>query len=100
MSEVEVGFGAVVGDVDLAVLIRAHGARVDVHIGVELLEGDLVAVTFEQATDGGRRQALAQRGDDATGHEDVLHRSLSVALYSVALCHEKVQERTPASTSL
>jgi hypothetical protein len=30
VAEIEVGFGAVVGDEDFAVLIRAHRARIDV----------------------------------------------------------------------
>ena len=40
MAQVEVGLGAVVGDVDLAVLERAHRARVDVDVRVELDVGD------------------------------------------------------------
>src|SRR5579871_2792105 len=48
VAEIEVRFGAVVGDVDLAVLVRAHRAGVHVDIGVELLKGNLVAVPFEQ----------------------------------------------------
>ena len=40
MAEVEVGLGAVVGDEDLAVLVRAHRPRIDVEIGVELAQAD------------------------------------------------------------
>ena len=40
VAEVQVGLGAVVGDVDLAVLIGAHRAGVDVDVGIELLQGD------------------------------------------------------------
>ena len=36
VAEVQVGFGAVVGDVHLAVLERAHRARIDVDVRVEL----------------------------------------------------------------
>ena len=72
VPEVEVGLRAVVGDVDLAVLVRAHRPRVDVDVGVELLERDLVAVALEQRADRGRRQALAERGNHAAGDEDVL----------------------------
>ena len=36
VAEVEVGLGAVVGDEHLAVLERAHGARIDVDVRVEL----------------------------------------------------------------
>ena len=60
MAEVEVGFGAVVGDVDLAVLVRAHRPGIDVDVRVELLQRDLVAVALEQRANRGGRQALAQ----------------------------------------
>jgi hypothetical protein len=43
VTEVEVGFGAVVGDEDLAVLEGRHGAGVDVEVGVKLHEIDLDA---------------------------------------------------------
>ena len=42
VAYVEIGFGAVVGHEDLAVLIRAHRARVHVQIRVELEESDRV----------------------------------------------------------
>ncbi len=38
MPKIEIGLGAVVGDVDLAVLIGAHRAGIDVEVGVELSE--------------------------------------------------------------
>ena len=41
VAEVEVGFGAIVGDEDFAVLEGAHGARIDVEIRVKLHEIDL-----------------------------------------------------------
>ena len=71
VAEVEVGLGAVVGDVDLAVLIRAHRAGIDVDVRVELLQRDRVAVAFEEAADRRRRQSLAERGHHAAGDEDV-----------------------------
>ncbi len=43
VAEVEVGLGAVLGDEDLAVLVRAHRAGVDVDVRVELLDRDLDA---------------------------------------------------------
>ena len=75
VAEVEVGLGAVVGDVHLAVLVRAHGAGVHVDIRVELLQRDLVAVVLEQAADRGGRQALAERRHHAAGDEDVFDRT-------------------------
>src|SRR5262249_55932313 len=52
--------------------IGAHGARIDVDIGVELLEPDLQSPMFQQHADGGGGKALAQRADHPAGHEDVL----------------------------
>ena len=72
VAQVEVGLAAVVGDVDLAVLVRAHRPRIDVDVGVELLQRHLVAVALQQAADGGGGEALAERRDDAAGDEDVL----------------------------
>src|SRR5579875_127482 len=69
MPEIEVGFGAVVGDIDLAVLIRAHGARIDVDIGVELAESDAETARLEQRAERRRRKTLAERGDHAAGDE-------------------------------
>ena len=65
MAEVEIGLAAVVGHVDLAVLIRAHRARIDVDVRVELLQRHLVAVAFEQRADRGGGETLAERRHDA-----------------------------------
>ncbi len=72
MAEVEVGFGAVVEDVDLAVLVGAHRAGIDVDVGVELLQADAQAAMLQQHADGGGGQPLAEGTDDAAGDEDVL----------------------------
>ena len=72
VAEVEVGLVAVLGDEHLAVLEGAHGAGVDVEIRVGLLHRDLVPARLEQTAQRGRRDALAQRGHDAAGYEDML----------------------------
>ena len=78
VTEVEVGFRAVVGDVYFAVLERTHRAGVYIDIRVELLRGNLKAAALEQATERGGRDALAQTGDDAAGYKDVFcHNSIS-----------------------
>ena len=38
MSQVEIGLSAIIEDVDFPVLVWGHGARVDVEVGVELLQ--------------------------------------------------------------
>src|SRR5437762_1337203 len=46
MTEVEVGFGAVVSHENFAMLKRRHGAGVNVKVGIELLKVDLEPATF------------------------------------------------------
>ena len=69
VPEVEVGFRPVLGDEHLAVLERAHGARVHIDIGVELDHADLEPAALEDRAQAGRGEALPQRGHHATGHE-------------------------------
>ena len=59
MAEIEIGFRAVVGDKDFAMLKGRHGARIDVQVRVELHQVDLKPPAFEQAADGGWGQPLA-----------------------------------------
>ena len=72
VADVEVGLGAVVGHEDLAVLERVHRARVDVQVRVELLHDDAQSAGGEQIAEARGGEALAQRGNDTPGHEDVL----------------------------
>ena len=78
MAQVEVGLGAVVEDVDLAVLVGAHGAGIDVDVGIELLQADAQAAVLQQHADGGTGQPLAQGADHAAGDEDVLGHELEI----------------------
>src|SRR5690606_6265303 len=70
VAEVEVGFGAVVGDIHLAVLERAHRARIDVDVGVQLHHRHLEAAGLEDRGERGGRDALAERGHHAAGDEN------------------------------
>ena len=74
VPDVEVGLGAVVGHEDLAVLERVHRSGIDVQVGIELLHHDPEAARREEVAEAGGREPLAQRGNDTTGHEDVLGR--------------------------
>ncbi len=53
VAQVEIGFRAVVGHKDLAVLEGGHGARIHVDVRVELDEGDFEAARFENRGKGG-----------------------------------------------
>ena len=61
MAKVEVGLRAVVGDVDLAVLIGAHRPRIDVEIGIELADPDLEAARLQQRPERCREQTFTKR---------------------------------------
>jgi len=53
MAEIEVGLGAVIGHEHFAVLIRRHRAGIDIEVGVELSQADLVATRLQQRAEGG-----------------------------------------------
>ncbi len=73
VPEVEIGLGSVLQDVNFPVLIRAHRARIDVEIRVELLNADDKSAHLQQCTQGRGRKTLAQRRNDATRDENVFH---------------------------
>ena len=78
VAEIEVRLSAVLGHEDLTVLERVHRARVHVYVRVELDHRDPQAPAFEQSAERRRGQALAERGGDTTGDENVLtHASTS-----------------------
>ena len=70
VSQIQIGLGAVIGHEHLAVLQRAHGARVHVHIGVQLLAGHLQAAALQKPAQRCSGNALAQTGDHAAGHKN------------------------------
>ena len=73
MAEVEVSLGAVVEHIDLAVLERAHGARIDVEVRVEFLQCDLQSARLQQRSKGRRCESFAQGTDHTTGDKNVFH---------------------------
>ena len=87
MAEIEIGLGTVVGDVDLAVLVGAHRAGIDVQVGVELAQPDPEPARLQQRSERRRRQTLAERGNHAAGDEDEPRHGISV--YSIRWPHPK-----------
>ena len=53
-------------------LVGVQGAGVDVDVGVEFLNSDLIAACLQQAADAGGDDALPKRGNHAARNEDVL----------------------------
>jgi hypothetical protein len=71
VTEIEIGFRAVVGDEDLAVLGRAHRARVHVQIGVELAKPDPISTGLQQRSESRGRNSFSERGNHAACDEYV-----------------------------
>ena len=72
VADVEIGFGTVFGDIDFTMLEWIHSARINVDVRIELLLQNLDAAATKQATEGGGGQTFAERGNDATGDENML----------------------------
>ena len=70
MAQVQIGLRPVIGDIDLAMLERAHRARIDIQIGVEFAQTDLVAARLKQRAKSGGRQTFSEGRDHAAGDED------------------------------
>ena len=73
MAQIEVGLGAVVCDVDFAVLKGAHGAGVDVEVRIKLGECNLQPALFQQGADRSGCEAFAEGTDDAASDKNVFH---------------------------
>src|SRR5581483_11936043 len=73
MAEIKVRLRAVVEHINLAVLIRVHRARIDVEVGIKLLQRDLQPAILQQRAQGRRRQAFAQRTHHSTGYKNIFH---------------------------
>nr|GFD11786.1 hypothetical protein [Tanacetum cinerariifolium] len=50
---------------------RAHRARIDVEIGIELPDPDAIATRLEESCERGRHEAFTERRDHAAGDEDI-----------------------------
>ena len=78
VPQIQIGFGAVVGDEDLAVLIGAHGAGVDVEVGVKFLVPHGKTPLLEEPSQRRGADALAQARYHASCDKNVLHIHSSV----------------------
>ena len=87
VAEVEVGFGAIFGDEDFAVLVRVHGARIHVEVGVDFLNGNFQTARFEKRPKARGRNAFSNGRHHAAGHKNVFGHTVgsSVGLKSQVL---------------
>jgi hypothetical protein len=71
VAEIEIGLGAVIGHEHFAVLIRRHRSGIEIEIGIEFAETDLVPASLQQGTKCRRSQTLSERRNHAAGDEYV-----------------------------
>ncbi len=77
ITQVKVGFRAVLGDENLTVLIGRHRAGIDIDIRIELLHKDFQTAVFQQSSQRRGCDSFAETGHDSAGHKDkfcLLHR--------------------------
>jgi len=60
VTEIEIGLGPVLGDENLAMLERTHGARIHVDIGIQLDHADLESAGLQYCAQGRGRDALSK----------------------------------------
>ena len=77
MPQIQVGFRTVLGHIHLAMLIGAHGARVNIDIGIQLLRGDLQTSGFQQPPQGSGGDPFAKAGDHTAGHKYIFRHILA-----------------------
>ena len=74
VSEIEVGFSAVIGNENFSVLDRVHGTRIDVDVRIEFLHGNFVAAGFQKTSQGCGSDSLSETGNNTASDEDVFYR--------------------------
>src|SRR5690606_4599626 len=79
VPQIQVGLRAIRRHEHLAVLKRTHRAWIDVDVRIQLDHADFEASSFEDRPQGGRRDALAQRGHNTAGHTDITSHHGTVA---------------------
>ena len=79
VPEIEIGLRAIISDEHFAVLIRAHRARINVQVGIALLEGNCEAAAFKQAAHGGCCDTFSKRRNHAARYKDILRAASQVS---------------------
>ena len=72
MAQVEIRFRAIVQHINFPVLVRAHRPRIDVDVGIQFLDRNLVAPLLEQPAQRGRGHPFADRAEHTACQKDIL----------------------------
>ena len=92
MAKIQVGLGAVFGHKDFPMLIRVHGARVHIDIGVELHGRDRITPISKQPSEARGRYSFPNGTHDAARNKDVLSQPLLLRTKHAAAQHEMPHE--------
>ena len=71
VTQIQIGFRSVLRHENLAVLIRAHGSRIHIDIGVQLLSGHLQASRLQQPSQGCRGDPFSESRYHAAGNKNI-----------------------------
>ncbi|MCY1232908.1 hypothetical protein D9M72_454240 [compost metagenome] len=69
VAEIEIGLRTIIGYENLTVLGRAHGARINVEVGVELAQSHPVATRLQQCSESRCSDAFSEGGNHAACDE-------------------------------
>ena len=72
IPQVQVGFRPVIGDKDFAVLVGAHGPRVNIQIWIDFYHADRKPAAFQKTSQGRGRDPFTQAGAHSAGDENIL----------------------------
>ena len=72
MSEIKVGFTAIVGNEHFPVFVRVHCARIEVDVGIKLLHRYAQATHLQQSTKRTGSEPFTERADHTTRDENML----------------------------
>src|SRR5207245_9678789 len=94
---IEISFRAVVEHINFSVLERVHRPGINIQIRIKFLENHPQTTRFEQRAKRRGSQAFAERTDDATRDENVLHRG-RVLPFARASCRSSASASAGVST--
>ena len=81
VSQIQISLSSVIRDEDLAVLVRAHGSRVDVDIWIELLARHFQTSALEEPPQRRCRDPFSESGYDSPCYEYILLHSIHTSVF-------------------
>ncbi len=77
MTKIKIGLSPIIGDKNFAVLIGTHRAGIDIEIGVQLTQSNLIPTSLKECTESCGCNAFAEGGNHAAGYENITRHGVS-----------------------